>query len=396
MTKWANSIGQYKSPALVGPDGSMASSNEEKRSLLQETHLPADRSHADIPSPTNTTSSRQPWPSLTQQEVEYALLKAKNTTPGTDEISATAIKKAWPVMGNLISATFALCLEDGWHPTSFRTAVLCVINKPGKRDKSQPRSYRLIALLSVLGKGLERIIARRLAWEAISQGILPPGYVGALPLRSATDLAALLTDDIQQAFNTGHVLSTLTFDVQGGFDTILPNRLASRLIQQGWPPNLISWVKTFLTGRSASIRLDGSTGTPFPLTGSLPQGSPASPILFMLYLQPLFSTSAAPGVLRRKGYADDGRITAKSDCLEKNCRTLEREFLDVRQWCEKEQIPLDPKKIELMHFSRKRNNNNPELQILPTAGKTTASGQSSTLMPIPLGGALRWLGVLYD
>ena len=100
------------------------------------------------------------------------------------------------------------------------------------------------------------------------------------------DLTTLLTDDIQAAFSSGQVLSTITFDVEGGFDTVLPNRLTGHLMQQHRPINLISWVQSFLTGRAASIQLDGITGQPFPLAGSLPQGSPVSPILFHALLAP--------------------------------------------------------------------------------------------------------------
>jgi hypothetical protein len=61
----------------------------------------------------------------------------------------------------------------GWHPTLFREATLVVLAKPN-RDPTIPRSYRLIALLSTLGKGLERLVARRLAWTVIREKIVHP------------------------------------------------------------------------------------------------------------------------------------------------------------------------------------------------------------------------------
>ena len=262
MARWANNVGQFKSPALIRPDSSMATTSEEKGGLLQATHLPAERSQADIKPPALTQYEAQLWPSLTRQEVEQTIWQAKDTAPGNDKISAAAIRKTWPFIGDPVYKIFAMCLKEGWHPTPFRKAVLCALEKPGKQDKSHPQSYRLIALLSVLGKGFERVIACRLAWEAIERQILPPGYFGTLPLRSATDLATLLTDDIQSAFSSGQVLLTVTFDVQGGFNTVLPNRLTSRLMQQQWPRNLINWVQSFVTKRSASIRLNCKTGVP--------------------------------------------------------------------------------------------------------------------------------------
>ena len=69
-----------------------------------------------------------------------------------------------------------------------RQAILAIIQKPNKADSSSPRSYRLIALLSVLGKGLERLIARQMSWIAVSHKVLASQRFGALPLRSAVDL----------------------------------------------------------------------------------------------------------------------------------------------------------------------------------------------------------------
>ena len=84
-----------------------------------------------------------------------------------------------------------------------------------------PRAYRLIALLSVLGKGLERLIARRMAWIAIKHKVLHRQQFGALPLHSATDLAAALIHDFKEAWSWGLKASMLTLDVQGAFDAIL-------------------------------------------------------------------------------------------------------------------------------------------------------------------------------
>ncbi len=324
-----------------------------------------------------------------------ALFKAKNTAPGQDEIPPAAIKKAWPHIKDVVYSLYALCLQEGWHPSPFRKATLCVIEKAGKRDRASPRSYRLIALLSVLGKGLERVVARRLAWEAVTKKVLPPAYFGALPQRSAVNLAAILADDIQAAFSQKKTLSTVTFDVQGGFDTVLPQRMLSRLLAQGWPTTVLYWVRSFLSNRTAAVRLDGIMGANEPLTGSLPQGSPASPVLFMLYMQPLFGDKATTGALRRQGYADDGRITATSQSLVENCRVLEKELSKVLEWCQAEQVPLDLAKTELIHFSRQRKNRDENPSICIPDWAQAELGQAQ-LKAVPTNKAMRWLGVFFD
>jgi hypothetical protein len=142
------------------------------------------------------------------------------------------------------------CLQLGYHPKCFRHAVLAIIQKPNKADRSSPRSYRPIALLSVLGKGLERLIARNIAWIIVTYKVLASQQFGALLLRSAVDLTTCLTHDVEEAPAQGYTASLLTLDVKGAFDTVLPGRLVRRLREQGWPSNLVQWVASFATGRS--------------------------------------------------------------------------------------------------------------------------------------------------
>ena len=204
-------------------------------------------------------------------------------------------------------------------PHCFRHAVLAIIQKPNKADQANLRSYRPIALLSVLGKGLERLIARNMAWIAIRYKVLASQQFGTLPLRSAVDLTTCLLHDVEQALNQGKTASLLTFDVKGAFDGVLPGRLVHRLRTQGWPNNLARWIASFVTGRTVQIRLDNKLGPRLKILCGLPQGSPISPILFMLYLAPLFWLGRPKA---RFGYADDGVFLATSQSLETNSQSL--------------------------------------------------------------------------
>jgi hypothetical protein len=182
--------------------------------------------------------------------------------------------------------------------------------------------------------------------------------------------------------------SAITFDVRGGFDTILPNRLLKRLADQGWPRHSIRWVSSFLTNRSASMRLDGIRDKQQRLAGSLPQGSPVSPVLCMLFMQPLFSAHH-PESFPRAGYADDGKLSAHSSSLEDNCQKLATDFASVLHWCNENQIPLDDNMTSLMHFTRSTKAANPPVLLLDSC-------LTPHLTPVPKDGTSKWLGVLFD
>jgi hypothetical protein len=353
MTKWHQSTGTFRSPPLADPQDSTrksAVSTDEKRTLLIKELLTNTAEVGDIPFDSPATAPRAiTFPETTSQDIRKAILEAGNTTPGIDDIPTNILKLAWPLIEPTVLKLFQHCLSHGHHPTCFRTAILAIIPKPNKADRSSPRSYRPIALLSVLGKGLERLIASKMSWLAITLQVVGKQQFGALPLRSSVDLTTCLTYDVERALSAKKKASFLTMDVKGAFDAVLPGRLIRRLREQGWPDHLVQWIQSFITNRSVNIRMDGEIG---PLTNifcGLPQGSPISPILFMLYIAPLFWLGESSA---RFGYADDIGLLAVSTDLQTNCDSLQETLQEALDWGQAEGITFDPKKSELIHFTR--------------------------------------------
>lgn len=391
---WAHSTGAYPSPTLVDPDtGRDAVTPDEKRELLASTLLgKGDPDVQDIPVPNlepETDNQAIYFPSVTWRETERAVLGAKNSAPGIDNLSTYVLKLAWPLIGLFVHKLYSLSLRCGWHPTAFRHATLIAIPKPSKRDRRSPRSYRIISLLSVLGKGLERVIARRLAWSAIHNEVLHKNQFGALPCRSSTDLTTSVTHDIETAFAHKKVASFLTLDVRGAFDAVLPGYLIRRLTLQGWPSHLIQWVHSFIAGRTGKLRLDNQEGDFFDIPAGLPQGSPISPILFMLFLAPIFRLGTPRRRKNRFSYADDLGLLAVNDTLDDNVAELRDDANAVIELGKLEGLTFDVSKTELMHFSQKPGTHNPGITL-------RFSRQSHDIAAVHTRESLRWLGVFFD
>lgn len=121
----------------------------------------------------------------------------------------------------------------GHYPDAWSTVEVAMIPKVGKKDKSSPRSMRPIALSSCLGKVLERIVARRIAHTAMAFNVLSPQHGGALPKRSAMDLATSFVHDVEMAWYRREHVTMVTMDVQGAFDAVLQNRLLHRMKERG-------------------------------------------------------------------------------------------------------------------------------------------------------------------
>ncbi|KAI1842570.1 hypothetical protein JX266_011183 [Neoarthrinium moseri] len=113
---------------------------------------------------------------------------------------------------------FQAFISNGHYPAPFKATEVVIIPKPGKKEYSDPGTYRPTSLLSCLGKGLERLLARRMAWTVIQSGILAPQHFKALPKRPPTDLVMALILDIEQALNQGLVATLVTANVKRAFD----------------------------------------------------------------------------------------------------------------------------------------------------------------------------------
>jgi hypothetical protein len=122
------------------------------------------------------------------------------SAPGEDELVTTAWRELWPILGDSITLLYRRCLEEGCYPQNLKTAKVVMLPKPGKRDLTQPSAWRPISLLSTLGKGLERFLARHMAVQAIRAKLLTPCHFGALPGRSAVDLVQVLVHKVEKAF----------------------------------------------------------------------------------------------------------------------------------------------------------------------------------------------------
>ncbi|EGU71877.1 hypothetical protein FOXB_17615, partial [Fusarium oxysporum f. sp. conglutinans Fo5176] len=351
--RWLKSPGPFQPPPLQVGDV-VYETQIDKANALRRATLERRTADDDIENPWISVSFPRsiPFPlEISLDEAQYATLHTGNTSPGSDNITVDLLKAVWHIIGTHVRRLFERCLSIGHHPKPFKEAEVVMIAKPGRRDLTSPRAWRPISLLSCLGKGLERLIARRLAWAAIHYSVLHPQQAGALPKRSATDLVTALIHDIEEAFARNKVATLVTMDIRGAFDTVLRNRLVLRLREQGWPDHLARWAGSIMSGRSARVRYQDTLTSSSPLECGLPQGSPVSPILFLLYTEPIYRLGNPQG---RFGYADDTAIQSIGDTIDETTAMASGAIDDMVRWGATNGVSFDSKKTEVMHFSRSK------------------------------------------
>ena len=83
--------------------------------------------------------------------------------------------------------------------------------------------------------------------------------------------------------------------------------------------SLYYWIRSFLQNRKIQLKFDGNNQKMINIDIGIPQGSPISPILFLIYIKFLFMERKASTDERIISYLDDIGLIASSKSIEENC-----------------------------------------------------------------------------
>jgi ribonuclease HI len=322
------------------------------------------------------------WPYLTKRELKEACsTKIKSKSPGPDSITQDIIIYAFKAAPEWFFRIFSSLIDIGYHPICWKQATGAILRKQGKRDDSIPKAYRVIALLNCLGKVSERILAKRLGYLAETTPLLHPTQIGGRQKKSAIDAALILLNEVETNKRIKRKTTTLFLDVKGAFDHVARNQLLKIFQKLRLPTPLITWVSSFLEKRLLRLSFDNQIEEFSSIEAGIPQGSPISPILFLIYIRDLFPTLSSS--VKDLSYIDDISLSTSSTSLKRNVRILEREVKKLYKLAEDSAISFDLSKTELIHFTSGKE-----------AKRTTLTLPNQEVVEPKE--VVRWLGIWFD
>ena len=119
---------------------------------------------------------------------------------------------------------------------------------------------------------------------------------------------------IQESWEEKKLAAALFMDVKGAFDHVSKAQLITRMIELGIDGDLVAWTSSFLIHRKIQLVIDGHENKEREIKTGIPQGSPVSPILFLIYISGVFDTvtEASPSVISLSFIDDLGFIASGS------------------------------------------------------------------------------------
>lgn len=289
--------------------------------------------------------------SFTFRELEIALKRSLNSSPGKDQI-------LYPMLSNLskFSKSHLLSiLNEIWRGDvqipDFKTIIIQPILKPNN-DPNHPSSYRPISLMSCVYKTLERIIKFRLEHWLESKNVMPPTQFGFRKSKSAIDAVNYLVTDIELELSSDKYLIASFIDIKSAYDNVDLNILHQKLLQLGIPYYFASRTINLFKNRSLFIRVNGKLLGPRIANSGLPQGSVLSPLLFNIYCLDLYDYLGSRTKIIQ--FADDFCFYTYAKTFEWAQFFLSSSMENFHFWCFKNGFTVSENKSSVVVFCRHR------------------------------------------
>lgn len=197
--------------------------NESVNVLLNEFFPGAPDEHIEDP-----PVDRVPAP-LSWEEVNWAVYRCSlRKAPGLDGINGEMMRGLWNAIPQHLICMYEQCMNEGYFPSDWKIGNVVILLKSPDKAKENPRSYRPICLLSVLGKVLERVIVARMSELRVN---VNPNQFGFTKNKSTED-AWLKAREYVDMSDRKYVYGVFV-DFKGAFDNLLWSKVVDRINVMG-------------------------------------------------------------------------------------------------------------------------------------------------------------------
>ena len=238
-----------------------------------------------------------PTSTLTMPPLKFFTRKARKTllqlntsiSKGPDGIPAIILKICAPELAPDLNKLFQLSYSVSIFSSSWKLAHVFLI--PNKGDKSDHSNYRPIANTSLISKTMETIITKQLLAFLETNNLLSDHQYSLRQARSTGVLLAYAVHTWSSALDSYGESRVISLDISKAFDLVWHKGLLVKPPMFGLHNNLIKWIASFLSNRSIAIRVGGFLSEPQSINSGVPQGSVILPVLFILFMNDLVSST---------------------------------------------------------------------------------------------------------
>ena len=286
-----------------------------------------------------------------------------------------------------ITTLINLCISESTVPGDFKSAIVLPLLKKSNLPKDDLSSYRPVSNLNFISKILERVIYNQLLSHLSSFPSVSRFQSAYRKFHSVETALIRIQNDLLLSLERKQISALVLLDMSAAFDTVNYNILVDRLsLNFGIQSSALSFLRSYLSGRSQSVLIDSTFSDSCPITTGVPQGSVLGPLLFSLYTTPL-SYLLDSSSLSYHFYADDTQlyISFKACDAASALGVLSGTLDELHKWLSRNFLSLNPAKTEFLLIGSSQQRSKLTLSSFSFSGTTISSSSS-----------VRNLGVIFD
>jgi hypothetical protein len=298
--------------------------------------------------PTSSLQRMQSFHNVSIEEVRSIILTLNsNTSCGYDNVKARFIKNNIEYFAPLLCSSINDSIKTGLFPNCLKTAKVTPVYKSG--DKTNVSNYRPISVLSIFSKIHEIAFKNQLNSFLNRHGIINRNQYGFLNKSSTAGAATNLMHKILHNIEGGNKTACVFLDIRKAFDCVMYDILKIDLYNLGITDLALDLLCSYLHDRRQFVMMDNIASANCNITNGVPQGSVLGPILFLIYINGIFSLKLH-GTLQC--FADDTAITYGEKDLVTLRRKMTEDLSSIQDWLFQRNLQLNTSKTKFMIFKK--------------------------------------------
>lgn len=320
-----------------------------------------------------------------EKEIESVIKILKNNkAPGPDGIKAETLKKISTYVIAPLKYLINQSIKTGIFPTILKNATVIPVHKNSDRLKLE--NYRPISLTSTMSKVFEKILYKRIISFVEKHKLIAARQYGFQKGRSSQEAMAELVSLITEAIDNKMPAVCVFVDLAKAFDTVDHVKLLDTLEKIGWRGVAYSLMETYLKGRKQRVKIGKVVSEEKVNTCGVPQGTILGPVLFLLYIDDLFTLSAQNQIV---SFADDTVVLYTAPTWNSLKLKIEEDFTEILEFLNSRKLTVNMDKTRFMSFTSLKSGK-PTFQVL-----TVKNGDG---LPFQVRSAekIKYLGIMVD
>ena len=306
-------------------------------------------------------------------------LPLKNSS-GFDRVPLRFLNEGQALLAKTIHSLLIKIWTSEKIPYCWKITKTCPLLKKG--NKCDVNNYRPISNLCSLAKVFEKIVLLKLEQVADNNNIDLTGTLqhGFKKLHSTNTAMLSIQNVISKALDKNNYAALISLDLSAAFDVVDHSLLLRRLQVMGLPTKIISLLQSWLLNRKMYVDVNGECSIFTDIIAGTLQGSCLGPILFALFLAPVYD------LLSCFTYADDNYSIETGSDVNQTVGKVKFKVETLISWLAGSGMKVNTNKTEFCIFHR----NDTAPVIVNLAGYNVTSKNTIKVLGVLFDSKLNW------